>query len=277
MKRVLTIQDISCWGKCSITVALPIISAMGSEVVILPTALLSTHTAFKHYTCTDLTDTIGPILDAWRNEGITFDAIYTGYLGSASQIRMVEQIIDEFATDKTLVFVDPVMADFGKLYPAFDMSYAEENKRLCKSADIVVPNITEACFMTGTEYREDHTESYIKDLLDKTSGLGAKITVITGVAMKDKMMGIMGYDREKDEYFHFENKWVHASFHGTGDLFSSTAVGAIMRGMSWQDSMRIASEYTAYTIEKTMEDPDRPWYGVNYEKTIPYLVQMISK
>ena len=153
MKKILTIQDISCFGKCSITIALPVISAMGVETVILPTAVLSTHTMFKNFTVKDLTDQLMPIAQHWKNEGITFDAIYTGYLGSAEEIEIAKTIFDMFRSEDTLIFIDPVMADNGKLYPAFDEAYAKLNAGLCQKADIIVPNITEACFMTDTADR----------------------------------------------------------------------------------------------------------------------------
>ena len=162
MKRILTIQDISCFGKCSITIALPVISAMGVETTILPTAVLSTHTMFKGFTVKDLTDQLRPITAHWKAEGIHFDAIYTGYLGSAEEIEISREIFRTFREDGTLVFIDPVMADNGKMYPAFDENYARLNAGLCAEADIIVPNITEACFMTDTEYKEVYDEAYIK-------------------------------------------------------------------------------------------------------------------
>lgn len=276
MKRVLTIQDISCLGKCSITIALPVISALGSETVILPTALLSTHSIFEGFTCKDLSDQIEPITQHWQKEGVKFNAIYTGYLGTAEQIDQVKEIIRIFGGDDTLVFIDPVMADNGRLYPAFDMAYAKKNVQLCEAADIIVPNITEASFMTDMEYREekDHDEAYIKEMLDRLAQLGAKVNVLTGVSLEPGKTGVMGFDRETGDYYLYQNDKVDATFHGTGDLFASTCVGEIMRGRSWQDAMRIACRYTARTIEVTMKDPKKPWYGVNFEETIPDLISM---
>lgn len=275
MKRVLTIQDISCLGKCSITIALPVISALGSETVILPTALLSTHTMFNNFTVKDLSDQIAPITQHWLSEGVKFDAIYTGYLGTAEQIDQMKELFRTFGSDDTLIFVDPVMADNGKLYPAFDMDYARKNSELCAAADIIVPNITEASFMTGMEYREekDHDEAYIKEMLGRLSELGARVSVLTGVSLEPGKTGVMGFDRETGEYYHFQNDKVNATFHGTGDLFSSTCVGEMMKGKSWQEAMRIACAYTARTIEVTMKDPKKPWYGVNFEETLPELIR----
>jgi pyridoxine kinase len=252
-----------------------VISALGVECVILPTAVLSNHTLFKAFTVKDLSDQIEPITRQWESEGVEFDAIYTGYLGTEEQIDMMKDLFKTFGNgDDKLVFVDPVMADNGKLYPAFDMNYARKNTELCSCADIIVPNITEACIMTGMEYREEYDEAYVKDLLSRVVNLGARISVLTGVSLSEGKTGVMGYDREKDEYSVYQNDKVDATFHGTGDLFSSTMIGEIMHGKDWKDAVRIAADYTAHTIAVTMNDPKKPWYGVNFEETIPYLVSM---
>ena len=274
MKRVLTVQDISCLGKCSLTIALPVLSALGSETVILPTAVLSTHTMFKNFTCKDLSDQIEPIADHWKSEGVTFDAIYTGYLGTIDQIEQMKTLFRNFRGENTVIVVDPVMADNGKLYPAFDMDYVKKNAELCREADVIVPNITEAAFMTGMEYKEEYDEQYIRELLSKTCDLGAEITVLTGVSLEKGKTGVMGYDRESGEYYVYQNRRIDMNYHGTGDLFSSTCVGEMMKGKDWKEAMRIAADYTAHTIEVTMQNPDKPWYGVDFEATIPYLLQM---
>jgi len=275
MKRVLTVQDISCLGKCSLTIALPVISAMGVETVILPTAVLSTHTMFKNFTCKDLSDQIEPITKHWKDEGVEFDAIYTGYLGTAEQIDQMKTLFRTFRGKDTLVVVDPVMADNGNLYPAFDMNYVRKNAELCGEADIIVPNITEASLMTGLEYREEYGEDYIRELLGKLNELGARISVLTGVSLKPGETGVMGYDRKTGEYFVYQNRKINAAYHGTGDLFSSTFVGAVMRGKTWQDAMKIAADYTAHTIDVTLNNPKKPWYGVDFEATLPELIRSL--
>ena len=272
MKKVLTIQDISCLGKCSLTIALPVISALGSETVILPTAVLSTHTMFSGFTCKDLSDQIEPITEHWKKENVRFDAIYTGYLGTKEQIDQMKKLFSDFKGEDTLIFVDPVMADNGKLYPAFDMDYAKENAKLCGCANIIVPNITEAAFMTGMEYKEEYDEAYIKEMLSRLNELGAKISILTGVSLSPGKTGVMGYDREADDYFVYQNDRVDATFHGTGDLFSSTCVGEIMAGKDWREALKIAADYTAHTIEVTLKNPDKPWYGVDFEATLPELL-----
>ena len=277
MKRVLSIQDISCFGKCSTTIALPVISAMGGETAILPTAVLSTHTMFKNFTCADLSDQIAPITKHWQDEGITLDGINTGNLGSFEQIEMVEKIFDTFAPDdKTLKFVDPVMADNGALYPAFDLDYAKRNAEFCGHADIIVPNITEACFMTDTPYKADMNEAEVKALLEKLGKLGARIAVLTGVSLSDGMTGFMGLDTQTGEFLSHQNPRIDASYHGTGDLFASACVGGILNGLPWDQAMAIASDYTAETIAVTLKDPKKPWYGVNFETTLPSLIAKLT-
>ena len=274
MKRVLTVQDISCLGQCSLTTALPVLSVLGSETVILPTAVLSTHTMFKGFTCKDLSDQIEPIKQHWLKEGITFDAIYTGYLGSIAQIDQMKELFRAFRREGMFVFVDPVMADNGRLYAAFDMAYAEKNKELCAEADIIVPNITEAALMTGMDYRETYDESYILALLSGLRELGARLSVITGVSLEKGKIGAMGIDRETGETWCYQNRRIDASYHGTGDLFASTFVGELLRGKDWKNAMRIAADYTAHTIEVTLKNPKEPWYGVDFETTLPDLLKM---
>ncbi len=276
MKRIVTVQDISCVGKCSLTVALPIISAMGVEAAIIPTAVLSTHTMFSGFTVKDLTDQIEPITKHWQDEKIDFDAIYTGYLGSFEQIDLMKKMFGEFKTDKSITFVDPAMGDHGKLYPAFDEKFAKHMATLCAEADIIVPNVTEACFMTGAEYKETYDEAYIKDLLKKLSGLGAKLSILTGVSFEEGKTGVMGYDSEKDETYYFCHEKLSSSYHGTGDIFSSTCVGALMRGFDWKKAIEIASLYTAECIRLTMADGKLQWYGVHFEQAVPYLLELIK-
>ena len=277
MKRIVTIQDISCVGKCSLTVALPIISAMGIETAIIPTAVLSTHTMFQNFTVKDLSDQIEPIAAHWKNENFKFDAVYTGYLGSFEQIDLMKEFFDQFKSESNILFVDPAMADNGKLYPAFDEAFAKHMATLCAKADIIVPNITEAAFMTGMEYRSEYDEEYVKEMLRRLSDLGAKISILTGVSFEEGKTGVMGYDKEKDEYHYYAHNKLAQSFHGTGDIFSSTCVGAMMNGLDWKDAVAVAADYTAECIRVTLEDPEKPWYGVNFEQAIPYLLKKIGK
>lgn len=277
MKRILTIQDISCFGKCSLTVALPLLSAMGVEAVILPTAVLSTHTLFKGFTCRDLSDQLTPITDHWKQAGITFDAIYTGYLGTEEEIDTVIGIINTFRNDHTLVIVDPAMGDNGKLYPAFNEQYARKNANLCAVADITDPNITEAAFLTGLPYREAYDEEYIRELLRALADLGTKTPILTGVSLSEGRTGAMGYDAQKGEFFHYQNDRIPAAYHGTGDIFSSVLAGSFVLGIERTEALKIAADYTALTIAETLKNPENPWYGVDFEGTIPALVDLLRQ
>ncbi len=274
-KRILTIQDISCVGQCSLTVALPIISATGVEAAILPSAVLSTHTAgFTGFTFHDLTDDMPSIREHWEKENIKFDAVYTGYLGSIKQIGYVEDIMKSCNKDGAPRIVDPAMGDNGSLYSIFDMEYAKAMAGLCAKADIILPNITEACFMTDTEYKTEYDEEYILSLLKKLSDLGCKTIVLTGVGYREGMTGVVVF--ENGEYKYYEHKRISKGCHGTGDVYASTFTGALMRGFTPFDAARIAADYTVMCIENTQDDPDH-WYGVKFESCLGELINMLEK
>ena len=269
-KRILTIQDISCVGQCSLTVALPILSACGIETCILPSAVLSTHTAgFTGFTVRDLTDDIPGIQDHWVKEGIRFDAIYTGYLGSTKQIDYVANIFAATAAEGCAKIVDPAMADNGKLYPAFDSAYVEAMKTLCAKADYIVPNITESCFLTGVEYRTEYDRAYIDLLLQKLSALGCKNVLLTGVSYAPGRTGIVVY--ENGEYAYYEHELLPNSCHGTGDIYASAFVGALVRGKSAYDAAAIAANYTVECIRFTAT-LDNHWYGAAFEPVLGKLI-----
>lgn len=277
MKRIVSIQDISCLGKCSLTVALPIISAMGVECAILPTAVLSTHTMFQGFTCKDLTDQIGPIAAHWKKEKIHFDAIYTGYLASAEQADDVCRFFDTFKTEDNLIFVDPAMADNGKLYPAFGPDFPSQMAKVCAKADVIVPNLTEASLLTGMPYQTEYDEAYIKDVIGALAKLGPRYVAITGVSFEKGRLGVMSYDQKTGEYFTYFNEHLPVSFHGTGDVFASTAVGGLMNGLDMGQSLALAADYTVECIRMTTQTPEANWYGVEFERAIPYLVSRLPK
>jgi pyridoxine kinase len=208
----------------------------------------------------------------WKKEGIKFDAFYTGYLGSAKQIDYVKDIFETMGKDGAVRVVDPAMADNGKLYGAFDMAYVEAMKPLCASADILVPNITEACFLSGVEYREKYDEAYIAELLEKTAALGASTVVLTGVGYEEGKTGVVVYENGKTSYY--EHKRIAKGSHGTGDIYASAFVGALMNGKSIFESAKIAADYTLKCIENTQGD-DEHWYGVKFETAIPDLIKML--
>ncbi len=273
--KVLTIQDISCVGQCSLTVALPILSAAGLETCILPSAVLSTHTAgFTGFTVRDLTEDIPAIAAHWRREKIAFDAIYTGYLGSTEQIAHVREIFDTLLKRGGLTIVDPAMADNGKLYPAFDAAYVEAMKGLVSGADIILPNITEACFLTDTEYRETYDEAYIACLLDRLTAGGAKTVVLTGVGYAPDKTGVVV--REGSETRYYEHRRIAKGCHGTGDVYASAFVGALMNGFTRYDAAVLAADYTVKCIEITQGDADH-WYGVKFELELPGFIRMLGK
>ncbi len=277
MKRILTIQDISCVGKCSLTVALPIISAFGVECSVLPTAVLSTHTAFNGFTFRDLTDDMEKISEHWKNQNIDFSAIYTGYLGSFNQLDIVSKLFDNFKTNDNFVLVDPVMGDNGKLYSGFDKNFAQAMASLCKKADVIVPNLTEASYMLDCEYIADnYNEDYIRYILKKLTNLGAKTAVLTGVSFDKNLLGVYAYDSVKNEYFSYYKERLPQSFHGTGDVFASTLCGAMTIGKDLKCALKIAVDFTVESIKHTVENPEHNWYGVEFERAFPYLIERIK-
>ena len=275
MKRILTIQDISCVGKCSLTVALPIISAAGVEAGILPTAVLSTHTAFPKFTFKDLTDEIQPIVDTFSELKLDFDAVYTGYLGSFEQLKLVGDFIDNSKPDMA-VFIDPVMADNGVLYKGFTQEFADNMAKLCAKADLILPNLTEASFMLHVPYRESYDEEYIRSLLKQLTGLGAKRAALTGIGFRPDEIGFYMYDSTTDTYSHYYNEKLPVAYHGTGDVFASAVVGANMRGKSIEESLKIAVDFTLEAMRKTMADPNSRFYGVNFEEALPYYIELLK-
>ena len=272
-KRVLTIQDISCFGQCSLTVALPIISACGIETAVIPSAVLSTHTSgFTGFTCHDLAEDIPKIHAHWKEVGVKFNAIYTGYLGSAEMIADVTAIMQTLGTEDGINIVDPAMADDGVLYPAFDMAYVEEMKKLCAAADIILPNITEACMLTGMEFKTVYDEAYIQELIAKLSGLGAKTIILTGVSYQTGRTGVLVVEDGKQSYY--EHHRIEKGCHGTGDVYASAFVGALLQGKDAFTAAKIAADYTVRCIEVTKDDAEH-WYGVKFEKAIPELISAI--
>ena len=224
-KRILTIQDISCVGQCSLTVALPILSACGLETAILPSAVLSTHTAgFSGYTFRDLTDDMPSIKDHWVKENIKFDGIYTGYLGSTQQI------------------------------------------------DYVIPNITEAAFLTGIEYKEKYDREYIDSILNKFSEMGVKNVIFTGISYEEGKTGVVVY--EDGNYSYYQHDFLPNSCHGTGDIYASAFVGALTGGKSAYEAAKIAADYTVECIKATAEEENH-WYGAKFEPVLGKLIEML--
>ena len=288
MKRVLTVQDISCVGKCSLTAAIPVISAMGIEVCPLPTAILSNHTAFSSFSFLDLTDKIPEILNEWKKQGFHFDAIYTGYLGSIKQIDLVHKILDEFAQNDTLVVIDPCMADNGKLYTGFSQDFVKQMAKLCGRANVILPNMTEACFLVNQDYDIfTHTNESITKVMAKLLSLGAEQVILKGVEFSKEKIGV-AYCSQKlfdnnfstnennmeDMNIYFHHRY-DENFHGTGDVFASAVTGALVLKKDIKDAVKIACDFVQESIECTLVNPNYNWYGVDFESALRNLPQKL--
>lgn len=277
-KRLLTIQDISCIGKCSLTIALPVISSLGIETAVLPTALLSTHTLFDGFTFLDLTDQMAPITDQWKRLGFTFNTIYSGYLGSVKQMEIVQDIIRKFqGSQSPLVIIDPVMADYGKLYTGFDEAFAKQYAAFCGCADIILPNLTEAHYLTGLPYLERYGENYILDLLKALCALGPEWAVLTGVPLREGRTGAMAKNSRTGEVVSCFTDRIPGNYHGTGDLFASVVAGALTRGLPLKKALRLAVDYVRETIRVTQASGKPDSYGVEFEATLPMLIRQAEQ
>ncbi|AIZ56341.1 pyridoxine kinase [Candidatus Methanoplasma termitum] len=278
-KRVLAVHDISCFGKCSLTVALPIISSTGVECTVMPTAVLSTHTGgFTGYTYRDLTEDLIPILDHWKTLDVRFDSIYTGFLGSFEQIDIVSKIFTELKDADTMIIVDPVMADNGELYPIFNKDFPKGMRRLCETADVIIPNITEAALLLGEKYiRGPYSKDYIEGLLRKLGRIGSKKIVLTGVFFDNKRLGAAAYDTEKNEISYSFYDLIPGYYHGTGDVFGSVIVSALMKGLDIKKANALAVEFTAESIKRTREAGTDIRFGVNFEEGLGKLIKKIEE
>ena len=272
VKRLLTIQDVSCVGQCSATVALPLVSACGVECAVLPSAVLSNHTGgFKSWSFCDLTGEMPAVEAQWKANDLKFDAFYTGYV-CANQIDPILSIMDSAANPGALRFVDPAMADNGVLYKGFADDFPREMARLCKGADYILPNLTEAALLLGRKpVLEGYDRAFIEEMAAALRGLGAKTVVLTGVAFSPDELGLAVFDGGEVKY-HFNERRKRMS-HGTGDVFASVFAGGVMRGLSALDAGALAADVVCRSIEETAEDH---WYGVSFERAIPLLVERLG-
>ncbi len=277
MKRILTVQDISCVGKCSLSVALPIISALGVECAVLPTAVLSTHTAFKNFTIRDLGGDMNGIIDVWKKENLTFDAVYTGYIASADQLETIGKFCA--SADGAHIYVDPVMGDFGRLYAGFDKSFPIEMKKLCDSAHVILPNLTEAFALLGEDYTLDVSGEKLRDMLKRLCDGGARVAVLTGYEPRADRSGVLKYDSRDGSFFEYTREKIASPFplHGTGDIFASVCVGAAEKGRELDEALALAVDFTADCIQHTVNDPERRWYGMSFEAVLPNLCRAADK
>lgn len=277
-KRVAAIHDVSGIGKCSLTAAIPIISAAGIEAAAMPTAVLSTHTGdIQGFTYRDLTNDLNDIALHWKSLGIEFDGIYSGFLGSVEQVDIVCDFIDNFKNKNTVVIVDPAMADGGKMYKTFGDDFAKEMVLLCKKADIIVPNLTEAAFLLGEEYVEpSYTKEYIDGILKKLIKLGPSMVVLTGVSFEEDKIGFAVYKKNEDVFYGFSEKYP-GTYYGTGDIFASALVGAYLKGKSIFDSAQIALDFTCGAIKRTYEAKTDTRLGVNFECGIKEFISCLEE
>ena len=278
-KRVLAIHDISCFGKCSLTVALPIISSTGAECAVIPTAVLSTHTGgFTGYTYRDLTADILPVWEHWKTLGLRFDSVYTGFLGSFEQIDIVSKIFDEVGGKDTLIVVDPVMGDNGELYPIFSKDFPKGMRKLCEKADVMIPNITEAVMLLGEEYvKGPYSEEYIEGLLRRLGRVCPKKIILTGVFFDEGRLGAAAYDAESGSISYSFRDLITGYYHGTGDIFGSVVVSALMNGSDLAEANAAAVEFTSKSILRTKNAGTDTRFGVNFEEGLSELVRIIGK
>jgi len=273
-KHILTINDISCIGRCSLTVALPVISAAGITAVPLPTAILSTHTTgFTNYTFRDLTEDMPRIASHWQEiMDFGFDAIYTGYLGSREQVEIVTDIIRRFKKPDTIVITDPVMADNGSLYAGFADDFPKEMARLCEHADVITPNITEALLMLGIPYQPaPYTRDFIEEILTK---LQNKKTVLTGVHFSDSEYGAAVC--AGGEIYYSLRECIPGVYNGTGDLFASVLSAALVSGCTLHGACDAAVTYTTESIKRTCKSGRDLKFGTSFEPGLHMLRKLID-
>lgn len=277
MPKIVTIQDLSCFGKCSLTVALPLLSAMGAETAVLPTAILSTHTLFPGAHCMRLDAALPKISEHWSSLGLRFDVIYSGYLASESQVRFVIDFFHRFSDNTPLRFVDPAMADNGRLYSGFSPSFPAVMAQLCAAADIIAPNLTEAALLSGIAYRESYDEDYLRDVLEALIPLGTRqAIVLTGVSAEAGQTGVYGLDLRSHEFFSYSHEKCGAGYHGTGDIFSSVTVGALAKGLPLRQSLSLAADFTVSCIKASQSQGQDSRCGICFEPEIPMLLAKLS-
>lgn len=278
MKRVAAIHDISCFGKCSLTVALPVISSAGVEVSVIPTAMLSTQTGgIDGYTFHDLTEDIIPVADHWKSLGLKFDAVYTGFLGSFQQIGIVSEVIGKLADKDTMIIVDPVLGDCGELYSVFDDRFPAEMKKLCMKADVIVPNMTEAFLLLSKEYKKGPYDfDSVCRTMKELSELGPEKIVLTGVESEDDLIGTAFYDKKTGKCQSYMKKRINDRFHGSGDVFASVLTACLVKGSTLKAAAETASDFTYDCLIRTKNAGTDLRFGVNFEDELHSLYKTIN-
>lgn len=297
-KTVVAMHDLSSVGRCALTVAIPVLAAMGLQPIPAPTAVFSAHTAFPEFVSRDLTDYLGECLNEWARMQLRFDCVYTGYLATEHQAEIALEFFSE--QKDALIVVDPVLGDDGQMYRALPIGMPKSMQKLCASADLITPNLTEASLLTNTPYAGNAvTQAELQSLLHKLRALGAKTALITGTILREagelpqeEMISDAPLGTRVD-YFagRHVNAWMgadeivhtiaysplHAAFPGTGDLFASVVAGACTLGRSLESAVEIATKYTRLAMQYTVECKTTPVYGVQIEKTLDSLISMIKQ
>ena len=270
--RIAVIQDLSCVGRCSLSVAMAVLPALGAEAAVLPTAILSAHTAFEEFTFLDFTPEAERIMQHWQRMDLRFDAIYIGYLGSIQLVRLAERFIDRFRAPGVHVVLDPAFGDDGKLYPGFDMEYVREMRALCARADVILPNVTEACFLLDIPCGEDEAHS---------AALAVKSEALLGDTLRNVLLtscrftgGQTGLICVGDDAFQYPHEHLPLVGPGSGDLFASVFAGLLVKSGQVEPAARAAADFTFDCIRYSMDCPDHRWYGLDYEPMLPALIRL---
>lgn len=269
VKKVAAVHDLSGVGRVSLTVVIPILSSMGFQVCPLPTAVLSNHTQYPNFTFLDLTDEMPRIIAEWRRLNFRFDAIYTGYLGSSRQIQIVADFIDDFRQEESLVVVDPVLGDNGRLYTNFDETMVQEMQQLITKADVITPNLTELFYLLDEPYKEENTDEELKDNLRRLSDKGPEIVIITSVpVLNDRhRTSVYAYNRQGGRYWKITCPYLPAHYPGTGDTFTSVVTGALLQGDSLPIALDRATQFILQGIRAT--------FGYEYDNREGILLEKV--
>ncbi len=276
-KHALAIHDLSCVGRCSLTVALPILSSAGINTAALPTALLSTHTGgFTDFTHLDLSNQLLPISAHFKTLSLHFDAIYSGYLADSAQVDAVLHIFDELGDEGTHLFVDPAFADQGRLYSLMPEDMPAQMRRLCARARTIVPNLTEACFMLDMPYNANPTENELSEMMRGLAALGPENVIITGVTHGQNELGAAYLEKSANRVRTVMSSRYARVFHGTGDVFASFLLSALMRPVSLEKAVALALDFTHQSIELTLAEEQDLRYGVQFERVLGAFVQTLE-
>ena len=276
--KVAAVHDLSCFGRCSLTVIIPALAAMGVQVCPLPTAVFSTHLGgFSNVVCHDLAGQMTAFFQQWRQEKLTFDCLYSGFLASEAQFDASEAFLAAFRTPQTLVFVDPVMADNGRLYAAYTEALCQRMKSLVRRADVITPNYTEACILLDEAYSEQNiSEDTLFQWCRRLSDLGPEKVVITGIAARDSVLNI-GYDRADNQTIMVRRPLVAARYPGTGDLFASVLLGGLLQGFSFAQALETAADFVGKAVAVTFAAATPTREGVLFEPLLGNLLQRIRE